>query len=109
MASEYIFSRKLGESFLPRSQGVVRIKRISSSSSNKFSSTFYLSLLCLHFYSLASEDWGLKTKMGIETSNTFPEALSSFRIAISFRFFNWLTHNRDVFAAYRASLGYIWA
>ncbi|WP_158680515.1 hypothetical protein [Nostoc sp. 'Lobaria pulmonaria (5183) cyanobiont'] len=28
---------------------------------------------------------------------------------MSYRFFDWLTYNRDVFAAYKASLGYIWA
>ena len=36
-------------------------------------------------------------------------ALSAFRIAVSFRFFNWLTNNRDVFASHTESLGYIWA
>lgn len=25
-----------------------------------------------------------------------------------YRFFDWLTHNRDVFARYKASLGYVW-
>ncbi|MFM2377921.1 MAG: hypothetical protein RLZZ143_497, partial [Cyanobacteriota bacterium] len=25
------------------------------------------------------------------------------------RFFEWLTENRDVFAAYKASLGFVWA
>jgi hypothetical protein len=28
---------------------------------------------------------------------------------MSFRFIDWLNLNRDVFAAYKASLGYIWA
>jgi len=28
---------------------------------------------------------------------------------MSFRFFDWLNLNRDVFAAYKASLGFIWA
>ncbi|WP_422730588.1 hypothetical protein [Microcystis aeruginosa] len=41
--------------------------------------------------------------------NTFVEALEAFRTAMSFRFFEWLTENRDVFAAYKASLGFVWA
>ncbi|MBN3893793.1 MAG: hypothetical protein HWQ41_00335, partial [Nostoc sp. NOS(2021)] len=41
--------------------------------------------------------------------NTFTEALEAFRTAMSYRFFDWLTLNRDVFAAYKASLGFIWA
>jgi hypothetical protein len=40
---------------------------------------------------------------------TFTEALAAFRTAMSFRFFDWLTDNRDVFASYKASLGFIWA
>jgi hypothetical protein len=41
--------------------------------------------------------------------NTFPEAMDAFRTAMSFRFIEWLNHNRDVFLAYKASLGFIWA
>jgi len=41
--------------------------------------------------------------------NTFPEALEAFRTAISYRFVEWLNNNRDVFMAYKASLGFVWA
>jgi len=41
--------------------------------------------------------------------NTFPEALEAFRTAISYRFVEWLNQNRDVFVAYKASLGFVWA
>jgi hypothetical protein len=41
--------------------------------------------------------------------NTFTEAIDAFRTAMSFRFFEELTLNRDLFASYKASLGYIWA
>jgi len=41
--------------------------------------------------------------------NTFPEALEAFRTAISYRFVEWLNQNRDVFIAYKASLGFVWA
>jgi hypothetical protein len=43
-------------------------------------------------------------KMGL---NTFIEALEAFKTAMSFRFVDWLNLNRDVFATYKASLGYI--
>jgi hypothetical protein len=35
--------------------------------------------------------------------------LAAFRVAMSFRFFKWLLDNRDVFAAYKASFGLVWA
>lgn len=41
--------------------------------------------------------------------DTFPEALEAFRTAISYRFVEWLNKNRDVFIAYKASLGFVWA
>jgi hypothetical protein len=37
------------------------------------------------------------------------EALEAFRTAMSFRFLEWLNHNRDVFVAYKAALGFVWA
>jgi hypothetical protein len=52
---------------------------------------------------------GLRRRWASKPLNTFTEALEAFRTAMSYRFFDWLTHNRDVFAAYKASLGYIWA
>jgi len=52
---------------------------------------------------------GLQRRWANRPLNTFVEALAAFRVAMSFRFFEWLTENRDVFAAYKASLGFIWA
>lgn len=52
---------------------------------------------------------GLRRRWASKPLNTFTEALEAFRTAMSYRFFDWLTHNRDVFAAYKASSGYIWA
>ena len=51
---------------------------------------------------------GLQRRWANQPLNTFPEALEAFRTAMSFRFFNWLTQNRDVFAFYKASKGFIW-
>ncbi|MBD2629810.1 hypothetical protein H6G56_25750 [Anabaena variabilis FACHB-164] len=42
-----------------------------------------------------------------ELAQSLPQ--EAFRTAISFRFFEWLTLNPDVFAAHKASLGFIWA
>ncbi|VXD19968.1 IS701 family transposase [Planktothrix paucivesiculata] len=52
---------------------------------------------------------GLRRRWANKPLNTFVDALEAFRTAISFRFVEWLQHNRDVFAAYKASLGLIWA
>ena len=52
---------------------------------------------------------GLRRRWANLPLNTFTEAIDAFRTDVSFRFFDWLTLNRDVFAAYKASLGFIWA
>jgi SRSO17 transposase len=52
---------------------------------------------------------GLQRRWANRPLNTFVEALAAFRVAMSFRFFEWLTENRDVFAAYKASFGLVWA
>jgi SRSO17 transposase len=52
---------------------------------------------------------GLRRRWANKPLNTFTEAIEAFRTAMSFRFFDWLTLNRDLFASYKASLGYIWA
>jgi SRSO17 transposase len=52
---------------------------------------------------------GLRRRWANRPLATFPEALEAFRTAISYRFVKWLNHNRDVFTAYKASLGFVWA
>lgn len=52
---------------------------------------------------------GLRRRWASKPLNTFTEALEAFRTAISFRFVKWLNHNQDVFSAYQAALGFIWA
>ncbi|RCJ29444.1 transposase [Nostoc minutum NIES-26] len=61
---------------------------------------------------------GLRRRWANKPLNTFTVdalaasrrvALEAFKTAMSFRFVDWLNLNRDVFAAYKASLGYIWA
>jgi hypothetical protein len=52
---------------------------------------------------------GLRRRWASKPLNTFTDALEAFRTAISFRFVEWLNHNRDVFLAYKAAFGFIWA
>ncbi len=52
---------------------------------------------------------GLRRRWANKPIHTFPEALEAFRTAISYRFVSWLNQNRDVFIAYKASLGLVWA
>lgn len=51
---------------------------------------------------------GFRRRWANKDLKTFVDALSAFRTAISYRFVAWLNHNRDVFTAYKASLGFIW-
>ena len=52
---------------------------------------------------------GLRRRWANKPIRTFPEALEAFRTAISYRFVEWLNENSHVFAAYKASLGFVWA
>lgn len=52
---------------------------------------------------------GLRRRWANKPLNTFAEALEAFRTAVSFRFVRWLNENSDVFIAYKASLGFVWA
>ena len=52
---------------------------------------------------------GLRRRWANKEINTFPEALEAFRTAMSFRFVRWLNQNLDLFTAYKASLGFVWA
>ncbi len=52
---------------------------------------------------------GLRRRWANKPIHTFPEALEAFRTAMSYRFVEWLNQNRHVFAAYKASCGFVWA
>lgn len=52
---------------------------------------------------------GLRRRWANKPLDTFPEALEAFRTAMSYRFVSWLNQNRDVFTAYKATLGFVWA
>ncbi len=50
---------------------------------------------------------GLRRRWANKPLDTFPEALEAFRTAISYRFVQWLNENWHVFAAYKASCGFV--
>ena len=52
---------------------------------------------------------GLRRRWANKPLNTFTEALSAFRTAISYRFVGWLQENTDVFALHLNRLGLVWA
>jgi hypothetical protein len=52
---------------------------------------------------------GLRRRWANQPLNTFTDALSAFRTAISYRFVGWLCENSDVFALHLANLGLVWA
>jgi hypothetical protein len=70
----------------------------------------FILVFCAHTFILwHTLTGGLRRRWASKSLNTFVEALEAFRTAMSFRFIEWLNHNRDVFAAYKAALGFIWA
>ena len=52
---------------------------------------------------------GLQRRWANKPLNTFVEAMDAFRTGMSYLFDQWLNQNQDVFVAYKASLGFIWA
>jgi len=52
---------------------------------------------------------GLRRRWANKPLNTFTDALSAFRTAISYRFVGWLQENTDVFALHLERLGFVWA
>jgi len=52
---------------------------------------------------------GFRRRWATKELKTFVDALEAFRTAMSFRFFNWLQDNKDVYTAHKAKLGFVWA
>ena len=52
---------------------------------------------------------GIRRRWANKPFNTFTNILEAFRIAISYRFVEWLDENIDVFTAHKESLGLVWA
>lgn len=51
---------------------------------------------------------GFRRRWANKPLSTFREALEAFRTSVSYRFFQWLNENVDVFVAYKKSLGFVW-
>jgi hypothetical protein len=70
----------------------------------------FILVFCAYTFILwQTKTGGLRRRWANKSLNTFVEALEAFRTAMSFRFIQWLSHNHDVFVAYQAALGFIWA
>ncbi len=52
---------------------------------------------------------GFRRRWANKPLNTFTEALEAFRTTVSCRFHKWLNENIDLFRAYKANLGFVWA
>src|SRR6476469_5471723 len=69
----------------------------------------FILVFCAHTFILwHTKTGGLRRRWATKPLNTFTEALDAFRTAMSFRFMEWLNHNRDVFISYKATLGFVW-
>ena len=112
VTSEWIVStysqRNWVEVFYRESKGWLGLKEYQVRNKKSFNRHFMLVFCADTFILWHKLTGGLRRRWANKPLNTFPEALEAFRTAISFRFFEWLSHNREVFAAYKASLGFIW-
>lgn len=97
------------EVFYREAKGWLGLKEYQVRERRSLSRHFILVFCAYTFILWHQMTGGLRRRWVSKPLNTFTEALSAFRTAMSFRFFDWLTLNRDLFASYKASLGYIWA
>ena len=97
------------EVFYREAKGWLGLKEYQVRDKKSLSRHFILVFCAYTFILWHKLTGGLRRRWANKPLKTFPEALEAFRTAISYRFVEWLNHNRDVFAAYKASLGVIWA
>lgn len=102
-------SRNWVEVFYREAKGWLGLKEYQVREKRSLMRHFILVFCAYTFILWHQMTGGLRRRWANKPLNTFTEALEAFRTAMSFRFFDWLTLNRDVFAAYKASLGFIWA
>ncbi len=62
----------------------------------------------IHLLSPHQLTGGLSWRWANKLLNTFTDISLAFRTAISYRFFEWLDENIDVFTAHKESLGFVW-
>jgi Transposase DDE domain len=102
-------SRNCVEVFYREAKGWLGLKEYQIGDKRSLLRHFIL-VFCAYTFILWHElTGGLRRRWANKPLNTFSEAIDAFRTAMYYRFFDWLTLNRDLFAAYKASLGYILA
>jgi hypothetical protein len=99
----------LGGSFFIEAKGWLGLREYQVRDKTSLMRHFILVFCAYTFILWHQMTGGLRRRWANKPLNTFADALSAFRTAMSFRFVDWLTLHRDVFAAYKASLGFIWA
>jgi SRSO17 transposase len=97
------------EVFYREAKGWLGLKEYQVRGKKSLSRHFILVFCAYTFILWHKLTGGLRRRWANKPLNTFPEALEAFRTAISYRFVEWLNQNRDVFIAYKASLGFVWA
>ena len=109
MASYHLLTKKLGRSFDREAKGWLGLREYQVRDKRSLLRHFILVFCAYTFILWHQLTGGLRRRWGNQRLNTFVEALEAFRTAMSFRFFDWLTDNKDVFAFHKESLGFIWA
>jgi SRSO17 transposase len=97
------------EVFYREAKGWLGLKEYQVRDKTSLKRHFTLVLCAYTFILWHTLTGGLRRRWANQPLNTFAEAIEAFRTAISFRFVEWLNQNRDVFSAYKRSLGFIWA
>ena len=97
------------EVFYREAKGWLRLKEYQVRDKKSLERHFILVFCAYTFILWHKLTGGLRRQWANKSLDTFPEALEAFRTAMSFRFVEWLNQNRDVFTAYKASLGFVWA
>ncbi len=97
------------EVFYREAKGWLGLKEYQVRKKKSLERHFILVFCAYSFILLHKLTGGLRRRWANKPLNTFPEALEAFRTAMSYRFVQWLNQNLDVFIAYKASLGLVWA
>lgn len=97
------------EVFYREAKGWLGLKEYQVRDSNSLMRHFILVFCAYTFILWHKLTGGLRRRWANKSLETFAEALEAFRTGISYRFASWLEESRDVFKAYKESLGFIWA
>jgi SRSO17 transposase len=97
------------EVFYREAKGWLGLKEYQVRNSRSLLRHFILVFCAYTFILWHTLTGGLRRRWANKPLNTFTEALEAFRTAMSFRFVEWLNRNRDVFLAYKAAFGFVWA